>query len=120
MPGSSCHTRRTGCPGSASASAWSTDPARVRDGVIDEEGVVVLLLALTELVQVHTGFEVVCAGDVGHRDPFVLTLVVQPLVECAPRAVPQVQARIGDRKSVASHTRYPSLFAVIPALRVVR
>ena len=49
----------------------------IRDGLIDEPGVVVALTALAELVQIGTGLEVMCPGDVGHRDPFVRTVVVQ-------------------------------------------
>src|SRR5204862_1428349 len=68
----------------------------------------------------QAGFEVVCAGDVGHRDAFVRTLIVQSLIQRASRAVPQIQARIGDRDRVEPDARDSSLLAVIPALRVVR
>src|SRR4030095_12386368 len=78
-----------------------------------------LLLALAELVQVHARLEVVCARDVGHCHAFVLTFVVETLVERAPRAGPEVDPRIGHRDGIAPHTRYPSLLAVIPALREV-
>src|SRR5262245_34803406 len=61
-----------------------------------------------------------CSGDVGHREPFMPTLVVQELIQGASRAVPEVQPRIRDRDGVEPRTRYPSLLAVIPALRRVR
>ena len=71
--------------------------------MIDEEGVVVALTTLADLVQVGTDLEVVRPGDVGHREPFVHTLVIQHLVERAPRSASEVQP-----VSVTEMASYPT------------
>ena len=91
-------------------------PECVRPRLVDHVDVAVAQTAHAEVVQVEADFEIVRAGDVRQRKPFVKSLVSQHLIARAsdrPGAVPEIQSDIVDRNVVIPHARHPFLIAVI-------